>query len=103
MEDYADKKTTTLFESVDPTSKTNENFETKNLKDVESESGSDTRKRTKPESDALEKKSKFSRVLKDNFDWFDGIEDEDIILDDLQEDFLSCNNEPGPSAKRYRR
>lgn len=103
VEDYADKKTTTLFESVDPTSKTNENFETKNLKDVESESGSDTRKRTKPESDALEKESKFSRVLKDNFDWFDGIEDEDIIFDDLQEDFLSCNNEPGPSAKRYRR
>lgn len=122
MEDYADDKSTKLLDTVASTSSDNIpnletdakafSMETKQSKDVNSTSGSDARKRTKPEGDTAETGSEFSGVIEDNFDWFDGLGDDDIICDDLQDDITSCNNvqfqssssnSTEPSAKRYRR
>lgn len=86
--------------------------ETKKSKDSDSADGSDARKRTKPEGDALETGSEIFGAIDDTFDWFDGIADDDIIIDGLQGDITSCNDGQSrsnssastePSAKRYRR
>lgn len=118
VEDYAADSSTKLFERVASTSsKSNKNsetntntgsLETKRLKDVESESGSDARKR-KPRCDAaVEKGSEYASTMEDNFDWFDGITDDDLITDEFQENTVtqlqSTSSLPSePSAKRYRR
>ena len=109
MEDYAEEKSSKLFESVASTSsnsnsnsETNAKAETLDSKDVKAGSGSDVRKR-KPEFDALETGSEISSAFEDNFDWFDGIADERFIPGESRKDIVNCNNGPGPSAKRYRR
>ena len=87
-------------------------METKKLKDSDCAGGSDARKRTKPEGDASETGSEIIGVIDDTFDWFDGIADDDIIIEGLQGDITSCtdgqcrSNSSGstePSAKRSRR
>ena len=87
-------------------------METKKSKDSDSAGGSDARKRTKPEGDALETGSEIIGAIDDDFDWFDGMADDDIVIDGLQGDITSCNDEQSrsnssastePSAKRYRR
>ena len=122
MEDYAVDNTTKLSETVPSLfADSNQNFETdakavtvetKKSKDSDSAGGSDARKRTKPEGDALETGSEIIGAIDDDFDWFDGMSDDDIIIDGLQGDITSCNDEQSrsnssastePSAKRYRR
>jgi len=87
-------------------------METKKSKFSDSVGGGDARKRTKPEGDTSESGSEILGALDDNFDWFDGMADDDIIADCLEGDTTSCNNEQSrsnsssstePSAKRYRR
>ena len=87
-------------------------METKKSKDGDSAGGNDARKRTKPEGDALETRSEIIDATDDTFDWFDGMTDDDIIIEGLQDDITSCNDGQSrsnssastePSAKRYRR
>lgn len=108
MEDCTGDQSTSLFETVaeqgSPHSNNNNSeFKTETLKDVKFVNTSETRKRTNPESNSLEE-GNLNRAVKDNFDWFDGMDnDGDIFSDDLydQEGF-NCHIEPGPCAKRYR-
>ena len=122
MEDYAVDNSTKSAETV-PSSYSDSNLntetdakavtmETKESKDSNSVGGRDARKRTKPEADASETGSDIIDAIDDNFDWFDGITDDDIIADGLQGDITSCNDGQSrsnssastePSAKRYRR
>ena len=78
--------------------------ETKQPEDVNSASGSDARKRTKPEGSASKTGSGFASAIDDNFDWFDGIVDfdDDMISDGAQDDIISSASTE-PSAKRHRR
>ena len=109
MEDCTGDQSTSLCETVaergSPYSN-NHNLElkTETLKDVKFVNTSETRKRTNPESNSLEEGS-LSPAVKDNFDWFDGMDnDGDIFSDDLyDQEGLNCHIEPGPCAKRYRR
>jgi len=122
VEDYAVDHSTKLSETVPSIcADSNLNFktdpkavtmETKNAKDSDSAGGSDVRKRTKPEGDASETGSETVGAIDDNFDWFDGMADDDFIIDGLQGDITTCNDEQSrsnssastePSAKRYRR
>lgn len=122
MEDYAVDHSTKLSETVPSIcADSNLNFktdpkavtmETKNSKDSDSAGGSDVRKRTKPEGDASETGSETVGAIDDNFDWFDGMADDDFIIDGLQGHITSCNDEQSrsnssastePSAKRHRR
>lgn len=122
MEDYAADNSTKLSETV-PSISSDSNLnletdakavtmETKKSKDSNSAGGSDARKRTKPEGDVSETGSEVIGAIDDNFDWFDGMADDDIITDGLQGDITSCNDGQSrsnssastePSAKRYRR
>ena len=122
MEDYAVDNSIKSGETV-PSSYSDSNLnsetdakavamETKESKDSNSAGGRDARKRTKPEGDASETGSEIIGAIDDNFDWFDGITDDDIIADGLQGDITSCNDGQSrsnssastePSAKRYRR
>ena len=110
MEDCTGDQSTSLFETVaeqgSPHSNNNNNsdFKTETLKDVKFVNTSETRKRTNPESNSLEE-GNLSRAMKDNFDWFDGMDnDGDVFSDDLyDQEGLSCHIEPGPCANRYRR
>ena len=123
MEDYAVDNSTKLSETMPSIcadsnlnlktdAKAAVTMETKKSKDSDSAGGSDARKRTKPEGDASESGSEIISALDDNFDWFDGIADDDIIADGLEGDITSCNEEQSrsnssastePSAKRSRR
>ena len=122
MEDYAVDNSTKLAENVPSlcadsnlnieTDAKAINMETKKSKDNDSAGGSDARKRMKPEGDASETGSEVIGAIDDNFDWFDGMADDDFIIDGLQGDITSCNDEQSrsnssasaePSAKRYRR
>ena len=79
----------------------NSEFKTETLKDVKFVNTSETRKRTNPESNSLDE-GNLSRAVKDNFDWFDGMDNDDD--DDLyDQEGLNCHIEPEPCAKRYRR
>lgn len=122
MEDYAADNSTKLSETV-PSISSDSNLnletdakavtmETKKSKDSNSAGGSDARKRTKPEGDVSETGSEVIGAIDDNFDWFDGMADDDIITDGLQGDITSYNDghsrsnssaSTEPSAKRYRR
>lgn len=122
MEDYAADNSTKLSETV-PSISSDSNLnletdakavtmETKKSKDSNSAGGSDARKRTKPEGDVSETGSEVIGAIDDNFDWFDGMADDDIITDGLQGDIASYNDghsrsnssaSTEPSAKRYRR
>lgn len=116
VEDYAADNSSKLFETVPSTSCDNNPsletdakavpMETKKSKDGHFASGSDSRKRTKPERGASETGSEFASAIDDNFDWFDGLADDDFITDGLQDDMTSCDDgqfNSEPSAKRYRR
>lgn len=118
VEDYAADNSSKLFETVpstycdnnpsNPSLETDAKavpMETKKSKDGHFASGSDSRKRTKPERGASETGSEFASVI-DNFDWFDGLADDDFITDGLQDDMTNCDDgqfNSEPSAKRYRR
>lgn len=106
MEDCSGDQSTSLFETVaeqgSPHSNNNNSeFKIETSKDVKFVNTSETRERTNPESNSLEE-GNLSRAVKDNFDWFDGMDNDND--DDLyaQED-LNWHIEPGPCAKRYRR
>lgn len=118
MEDYAADNPTKLSDTV-PSISSDSNLnakvvtmETKKSEDSSSAGGSDARKRTKPGGYASETGSEIIGATDDNFDWFDGMSDDDIIADGLQGDVTSCNDGQSwsnssasaePSAKRYRR
>lgn len=99
MDDCTGEQSTSLCETVaeqvSPHSNNNNNS------DVKFVSTSETRKRTSSESNSLEE-GNLSRAVKDNFDWFDGMDNDDDDELYVQEG-LNCHIEPGPCAKRYRR
>ncbi|KAL9967490.1 hypothetical protein ACROYT_G025722 [Oculina patagonica] len=116
VEDYATDNSSKSVETVPSTSCNNNpsletdakvvTMKTKKSKDGYFASGSDTRKRTKPKGEASETGSDFAGAIDDNFDWFDGLTDDDIITDGLQDDITRCNDgqfNSEPSAKRSRR
>lgn len=122
VEDYAVDNSTKLSETMPSlfadgnlsfaTDAKDVTMETKKWKDGDSAGGSDARKRTKPEGDALETRSEIIDAIDDTFDWFDAMTDDDIIIEGLQDDITSCNDGQSrsnssastePSAKRYRR
>lgn len=106
MEDCTGDQSTSLCGTVaeqgSPYSNNNNSeFKTETLRDVKLVNTSGTRKRTNPESNSLEE-GNLSRAVEDNFDWFDGMDNDDD--DDLYaQEGLNCHIEPEPCAKRYRR